>query len=248
MENHRKRDTSKLPATQPPDSSPQEMSRRQFLRVGLAGTLMVAIGGTWVSFDEALAKAKSEYAMVIDLNKCVGCRACELACNQRNDLPEGVSYIRVHDHWEGGSLHHIGEQAEQASHYHLPVQCQHCEEPPCAPVCPTGATYHHESGVVLGNDMTCVGCKYCMLGCPYDARRYNEETGIVDKCWLCLDWVLGGGEPACVQACVLGARLFGRRDDSEGEVAQLIAPGRAKPLHPEFGSIPGIIYYIFPGE
>jgi Fe-S-cluster-containing dehydrogenase component len=70
----------------------------------------------------------------------------------------------------------------------------------------------------------------------------------MEKCWLCLDWVLGGGKPACVQACVLGARTFGRRDDPDSEVAKLINSGRALQLHPEFGTIPGIIHYVFPGD
>lgn len=217
------------------DMAAPALSRREFLKVGLAGTLMVAVGGTWMTLDEAMAKIGSTYAMVIDLNKCVGCRACELACNQRNELPDEVSYIHVYARGEG------------SERYFMPVQCQHCEKAPCDPVCPSGATYHHETGVVLVNDKTCVGCRYCALACPYDARRFNKETGIMEKCWLCLDWVLAGVAPACAQACVLGARTFGRRDDPDSEVAKLIASGRAQPLHPEFGTVPAAIFYIFPG-
>jgi len=245
-------DTNVRPESSIPSDSPKDgemnMSRRQFLKAGLTGGLMIAIGGVWMSLDDAMAKAKSEYAMVIDLNKCVGCRACEVACNQRNELPEGLSYIRVFQDWEGSEAHPIPDKKREYERVHLPVQCQHCEEPPCEPVCPVGATYHDPHGVVLVNEKTCVGCRYCAVACPYDARRLNEETGIMEKCWLCLDWVLGGGMPACVQACVLGARIFGRRDDPDSEVAKLIDSGRAKPLHPEYGTVPGIIHYIFPGE
>jgi Fe-S-cluster-containing dehydrogenase component len=98
--------------------------------------------------------------------------------------------------------------------------------------------------VVLIDERLCVGCKYCMMACPYQARVFDEERGVADKCWLCLPWVLGGGLPACVEACIPGARLFGRADDPQSEVAQLIASGRAQPLHPEFGTEPSILYYV----
>lgn len=210
------------------------VSRRTFLKAGLGGTLLVAAGASWKPLYQALAQAKSEYVMVIDLNKCMGCRACEKACNQRNQLPEEKSFIRVH------------AKGDEEDRWFLPVQCQHCIDAPCKSVCPAGATYRHPSGVVLVNGQACVGCKYCAVACPYDARIYDEHAGIVNKCWLCLDWVLGGGKPACVQACVRGARIFGRRGNTE--IARILASGRAQPLHPEFGTNPGILRYIFPGS
>ncbi len=215
------------------DDDKEGVSRRAFLKAGLSGGLLIAVGSRWVPLSQAMEEIGSDYALIIDLNKCTGCGACELACNQRNNLPEGESFIR---------LIRKGDDAE-GDCWCLPVQCQHCEDAPCEEVCPTKATYHDASGVVLVNEKTCVGCKYCAVACPYDARTYNENTGVVDKCWLCLDWVMGGGQPACVQACVPGARIFGRRDDPE--IAELLASGRAQPLHPEFGTKPGIVYYIF---
>ena len=128
----------------------------------------------------------------------------------------------------------------------FPVLCNHCKDAPCVNVCPTNASYKREDGIVLIDHDKCVGCKYCAVACPYGARTFDEETGLVDKCWLCLDWVLGGGLPACVQACVPGARIFGRRDDPE--IAALLESGRVKPLHPEFGTEPGVVHYIFPGD
>jgi Fe-S-cluster-containing dehydrogenase component len=88
--------------------------------------------------------------------------------------------------------------------------------------------------------------KYCVVACPDGARIYDEHKGVASKCWLCLDWVLGGGRPACVQACLAEARIFGRRSDQQ--IARILASGRAQPLHPEFGTDPGVLLYIFPGS
>jgi Fe-S-cluster-containing dehydrogenase component len=222
-----------IPDPPPRGGESTGFSRRAFLKVGLGGGLLVAVGSKWIPFSKAMEQVQSDYVLIIDLNKCSGCGACLDACNQRNHLPEGKSFIRrirKEEEPEGGC-------------WCLPVQCQHCQDPPCEKVCPTQATYHHSSGVVLVNDKTCVGCKYCAVACPYDARTYDEYTGLVDKCWLCLDYVLGGGLPACVQACVGGARIFGRRD--QPEIAELLASGRAQVLHPEFGTEPGVLRYIF---
>jgi Fe-S-cluster-containing dehydrogenase component len=218
--------------------SPATVSRRTLLKVGLGGTLLAAAGSKFIPFSQAKGpeadQAASEYVLIIDLNKCSGCGACVEACGQRNNLPEGKSFIRRL------------KKGEEEDCWCLTVQCQHCQDAPCAKVCPAGATYRHPSGVVLVNDKVCVGCKYCAVACPYGARVYDEHTGVVNKCWLCLDWVLGGGQPACVQACVQGARIFGRRDDPE--IAELLASGRVQTLHPEFGTEPGIVHYIFPGS
>jgi Fe-S-cluster-containing dehydrogenase component len=215
------------------DDKTAPISRRTLLKAGLGGTLLVAVGSRWLPLSKAMEEVQSEYVLIIDLNKCTGCGACVQACTQRNNLPEGTSFIR----------RLRKQEAESEDCWCLTVQCQHCQDAPCQKVCPAGATYHHPSGVVLVNQSVCVGCKYCAVACPYGARTYNEHTGVVDKCWLCLDWVLGGGQPACVQACVEGARIFGRRDDPK--IAELLASGRAQPLHPEFGTEPGVLRYIF---
>jgi Fe-S-cluster-containing dehydrogenase component len=219
------------------------ISRRAFLRYCVGTGAVAAAGGAGLfalrGAEAASASAdqsSARYALVIDTTKCVGCGACVEACNIRNNLPGDKSYV------------HILPKGEGASQWFLPVQCQHCADAPCASVCPTRATYHHETGVVLINEKLCVGCKYCEVACPYQARTFDEERGVVDKCWLCMDWVMEGKDPACVQSCILGARIFGRLDDPNSEVSQLVASGKAKPLHPEFNTHPGVLHYVIEGE
>ena len=211
------------------------LSRRAFLRSALVAGAVAAVGGEALAHRRVQAAPEgptAKYALIIDTTKCTGCGACVEACHLRNELPEGQSFIR------------ILPKGDEEHRWFLPVQCQHCADPPCATVCPTKATYRREDGVVLINEKLCVGCKYCMVACPYQARIFNEEKGIADKCWLCLDYVLGGGEPACVHACIPGARIFGCLDDPDSEVSKLVASGQAKPLHPEFGTRPSVLYYI----
>jgi Fe-S-cluster-containing dehydrogenase component len=217
----------------------ESLNRRAFLRSILGAGAAVATSGVVLGMERIVVaasggfdKAAAEYALVIDTTKCVGCGACRKACTLRNELPEDISYVHI-----------LSDDSGTARRF-LPVQCQHCADPPCQHVCPTRATYRRDDGVVMINEKLCVGCKYCEVACPYQARTFDEERGVADKCWLCLDRVLEGRMPACVDACVLGARYFGHQDDPESEVAQLIASGKAQPLHPEFGTRPSILHYV----
>lgn len=215
--------------------TPKSFSRRDFLRSALGAGVAITAGSAGqiaIAATNHAEQVPAIYALIIDTTKCVGCGACREACTIRNNLPKETSYI------------HILAKGAGSDRWFIPIQCQHCAKPPCAQVCPARATYRRDDGVVLINEKLCVGCKYCELACPYQARTFDEERGVVDKCWLCLDRVQAGDMPACVDACVLGARLFGRQDDPNSEVAQLIASGQAKPLHLEFGTQPSILYYI----
>jgi Fe-S-cluster-containing dehydrogenase component len=233
MMNHSTPDAYNAPDPSPSKGGHQSnVSRRRFLQVGLIGGALAAAGASRLPTSEASTTSKAKYALIVDAAKCTGCGACADACNLRNDLPQDLSYIR-----------YCG-QGKDGNEWCLPVQCQHCADAPCETVCPTGATYHTKDGVVLVNEKLCVGCRYCEVACPYQARRFDHERGVANKCWLCLDYVLGGGEPACVHACLHGARIFGRLDDPGSRVAKLVASGEAKPFHPEFGTDPAIVYYV----
>jgi len=132
---------------------------------------------------------------------------------------------------------------------HFPKSCLHCEDPPCVPVCPTGASYKRaEDGIVLVDYDKCIGCKYCSWACPYGARELDEGSKVMTKCTLCVDRVhsttLPEAErkPACVLACPTSARLFGDVHDADSEVSRAIRDRGGYALMPEWNTRPANHY------
>ena len=198
---------------------------------------------------ETLAK---QLALVIDLNVCVGCHACVTSCKQWNtsgsagplaDLnayganPTGTFFNRVQT-YEAGTF-------PGTDTIHFPKSCLHCEDPPCVPVCPTGASYKRkEDGIVLVDYDKCIGCKYCAWACPYGAREMDAEAGVMKKCTLCVDRIYNDNlpeedrEPACVRTCPTGARHFGDLGDPDSDVSRLVAARDGFALMPELRTKP----------
>lgn len=196
------------------------------------------------------------YGMVIDLKRCVGCFGCQLACKAENGTRPGTLWGRVVKR-EFGRFPNVRRIS-------LPLLCMHCETPPCAAVCPTGATVKRPDGIVVIDAERCVGCRYCMMVCPYNARYYQEQElfyfpeqgpnpyeqaayrrhplGVVEKCDFCLSRLERGLEPACVANCMTKARFFGDLDDPESEVSRLIREEGGFQLHPELGTGPSVFY------
>ena len=222
--------------------------RRTFLTAMIAGlaTAITAIASpTFFKFRGAMANAKpgangsgkrKQYGMVIDTRRCIGCHACTVACKSEFDVPLGENRAWV-EYVEKGSYPHV-------SRSFLPRLCNHCSEPPCVPVCPTNATYKREQdGFVVVDQGLCIGCKYCVQACPYDARFLNPVTGWADKCDFCVHRVEKGLEPSCVNSCVGGARIFGDLADLESEISKLVAENQVTVLRREMGTFPNV-YYI----
>ena len=198
----------------------------------------------------------TQLALVIDLNVCVGCHACVTSCKEWNtsgtagfmsDMnpygkdPTGTFFNRVQTFEVG--------QFPNTETVHFPKSCLHCEDPPCVPVCPTGASYKRESdGIVLVDSDKCIGCKYCSWACPYGARELDEQQKIMKKCTLCVDRIYdetlpeAERKPACVLACPAEARLFGDVDDPDSEVAIAIRESGGYQLMPEWGTKPANHY------
>jgi tetrathionate reductase subunit B len=156
---------------------------------------------------------KKRYGFVIDVSRCIDCRACLVACSVENRVPMNHTRIWVHD------LGVVGEFPNLRQTF-VPYNCMHCENPPCVEVCVSGATYKDpENGLVLVDQEACIGCGFCVEACPYDARYLDESRGVVDKCTGCIQRVEIGQEPACVATCVGGARMFGDLNDPNSGVS-----------------------------
>lgn len=165
----------------------------------------------------------SRYAMLINTKKCVGCYSCITACQRQNDLLSTEQFIRFEER-EFGTYPNVGYES-------VPLQCMQCDDAPCAAVCPTGATYKNDDGIVAIDHDRCIGCKYCMAACPYSVRIANEETGTVDKCRFCTVSAEDGVKMcSCVEACLTGARMFGDLDDPDSEISKAIVELNARPI------------------
>ncbi|MCL1799426.1 MAG: dimethylsulfoxide reductase subunit B [Eggerthellaceae bacterium] len=151
-----------------------------------------------------------QYGFYFDNARCSGCKACELACKDYYDLGPEFSFRRVYA-YEGGSWSQTPEGAwdQDVFAYHLSLSCNHCSQPVCVQVCPTGAMHKEDKGLVCVNSHVCVGCGYCMLSCPYKAAFVSTETHVSIKCTGCFERVASGKEPICVEACPVRALHFG---------------------------------------
>lgn len=218
-----------------PGDAPDEdqgVSRRRLFaglaKIGAASAALSAGAFELVSYrDEAKAattsttsaKPKHAWCMVIDLRDCDGCKACTMGCQQRHQLPKEQTWIEVFTMTDdaGGT-------------YHMPRPCMMCEDPPCMYVCPVGATFRTDEGLVLVDQNVCIGCRTCMAACPYQARYFNwtnppavkrmpmpptpempvpQRKGTVGKCVFCADRLPHGELPACVSSCAMGVLYIG---------------------------------------
>ncbi len=175
------------------------------------------------------------YAMVINLRKCVGCHACTIACKAEFNVPLSTwrSWVKIR---ESGIYPNIRKSF-------LPKLCNNCRDAPCVDVCPTKASYYGKDGTALIDDNKCIGCKLCVTACPYQQRFVNPDKEIAEKCNLCIHRVRKGLMPACVNACINGARTFGNFNDPDSKVSKLIRANKVRVLKPEFGTGPRV-YYI----
>ncbi|MHC4080727.1 MAG: 4Fe-4S dicluster domain-containing protein [Planctomycetota bacterium] len=205
---------------------------------------------------------KYRYVILIDTRKCIGCGACVRACARENDVPEHyfrtwveryrisrTGEVRVdspNGGMDGFEPTVTGEDVTKA--FFFPKQCCHCTHTPCVQLCPVGASYRTPEGVILVDDKRCIGCGYCVQGCPYGSRFIHPETHTASKCTLCYHRITRGLETACVDACPVGARLIGNRKKVGDKVAEIIATEPVRVLQPELLTEPNCFYLGLTGE
>jgi molybdopterin-containing oxidoreductase family iron-sulfur binding subunit len=243
------------------DSHSVDSSKRDFLGKSLAafGTITIAPGVLLHQTahakpdDEAVTSAK-RWGILIDTDKCAkGCTSCVDACNDEHgltgfDRPEtDAQYIRK-----------VTLREKESGYEHsLPMLCQHCANPPCVDVCPTGASFKRDDGIVLVDKHICIGCRYCMMACPYKARSFIHEAltdqtlaaprgkGTVESCTLCVHRVDKDGIPACVEACNAeekNAMIFGDLKDPDSDISVAIRQRGGKQLRADLKLNTGIRY------
>ena len=246
------------------------MNRRQFLKDFLA--LLVsggAVGGicrsipALASLDES-GGADKLYGFGVQVDKCIGCIRCVEACKTENEVPREPFFFRT---WvERYIMKMDGEvmvktigierdfepetvmERNVLRSFNVPKLCNQCDRPPCVQVCPVGATFSTENGVVLVNEKTCVGCRYCIQACPYGARYLHPETRTADKCTFCYHRIHRGLLPACVEVCPTQARLFGDLHSGASPLTRFKRMNKIHVLKPGLNTEPKVYYSSLDGE
>ncbi|WP_413735635.1 DMSO/selenate family reductase complex B subunit [Sodalis sp. RH21] len=168
----------------------------------------------------------TQYGFYIDSSRCTGCKTCELACKDYKNLGPDVSFRRIYEYAGGNWQADGGAYHQNVFAYYLSIACNHCEDPACVKVCPSGAMHKGEDGFVVVNEDICIGCRYCHMACPYGAPQFNEAKGHMTKCDGCHERVAVGQKPICVESCPLRAldlAPIGDLRDKYGDLAA-VAP------------------------
>lgn len=159
----------------------------------------------------------NQYAFHFDSEACSGCKACQVACKDKNGLEVGRLWRRVYEISGGDWIRKGNAWTPNVFAYNVSMSCNHCEDPICVEVCPTTAMHKREDGIVLIDESKCVGCGYCAWACPYDAPKYDESAGKMTKCNFCHDDIDRGKAPACVLACPMRVLGYGELDELQAE-------------------------------
>ncbi len=255
--------------------SDPKINRREFLKLAGIGAAVIVAPKAEAAIKSAMRPLAAagphpgdtgggnhRWLMVIDLARCDGCGACTRACSAMHMVPPGQEWIKVYD------MQHAG----LPDSYFFPRPCMHCDNPPCVNVCPVGATYKRKDGTVLIDQSICIGCRFCLAACPYEARYFNwaepphteqelsqtysvemnmpHRKGVAEKCIWCPALTSQGKLPACASDCPMGAIYFGDENEdavSNGlgetlQLSKLLAEGAAERKLEELGTEPRVWY------
>ncbi len=236
------------------------MDRRTFLKIGGGLVIGTAMGPlpqlvTSLQARDTNTSAKNKWGMVIDISKCAsGCnKECMTACRKEHNVPN-FGDKKIDNYWIRVAT--LKQKFPNSQSRSIPLLCNHCENPFCVQVCLVKASFKRKDGIVLIDEHRCIGCRYCMIVCPYKARsfvfKHHEEHtnpdlpkrqhGVVEKCDFCVSRIDRKLKPVCVESCPNTAMFFGNLNDSQSEVSKLVATGKAQRIRPDLGSNPKVYY------
>jgi tetrathionate reductase subunit B len=246
-----------------------KVNRRKFIQT-FGSSCVLLLVPKLISADEEKSKNKEwvysngykpsehKYGMGIDIDKCIGCGRCANACKQENNVPREPFFFRT---WveryqiladdqviiesPNGAVDGFKPQSSEANvfrSFFVPKICNQCEKPPCVQVCPVGATFKTNDGVVLVDSDYCIGCRYCIQACPYGARFLHPETKTAEKCTFCYHRIVNGKLPACVEVCPTQARIFGELDKKASPLVRFKRMNKIAVLKPALNTEPKVFY------
>jgi len=245
------------------------VDRRKFLRTcGLAAPAILGVVRLPMLSGQETADGYDAdehlYGMGIDVRQCIGCGQCAAACKAENDVPLDPHHFNTWveryvigtdgevevDSPNGGIDGFPPLEAEGGVRraFFVPKLCNHCAEAPCVQVCPVGATFTTEDGVVLVDEEYCIGCRYCIQACPYGARWMHPEKHVASKCTFCYHRIVDGLLPACVEVCPTGARIFGEVEKRATPLARFMRFNEIQVLKPHLNTKPRVLYAGLDGE
>jgi Fe-S-cluster-containing dehydrogenase component len=239
-------------------------SRRNFIKKSalLTGTILATSAinpfTAMLYATEKPDKSKPWYGFGVDIEKCIGCGMCAKACKLENNVPQEPFFFRtwieyytikndgaINVESPNGGIDGFKKQEPEEDvfkTFFVPKLCNQCAKAPCVQVCPVGATYISPEGISLVDDSYCIGCRYCIQACPYGARYLHPEKKTVDKCTLCYHRIKKGLQPACVEVCPTGARLFGDLHDKGGELNKFLKDHNCYVLKPHLNTDSKVFY------
>jgi Fe-S-cluster-containing dehydrogenase component len=239
--------------------------RRAFQQTGKLLVLTAPAAAAWDYVIAGEAEQAPGYdatahwwAMIIDVERCIGCGLCVQACKAENGVSLEPQYFRTwveryeidpddpeHPHVDSPNGGYDGFPATTKAGvktFFVPKLCNQCTDSPCVQVCPVGATFQTPDGVVLVDKDYCLGCRYCVQACPYGARYFDEHKGVTDKCTWCYHRITKGMQPACVEVCPVGARVFGDLKDKQSPISLFVRNNRVQVLKSDTGNAPNVFY------